>query len=537
MSVRPSFVASLVLLVAPGIALAAPRLGSPEPLVGSEARFLEQRTYDVIDAHAAELGLAEGSWNVEIQRMRLTAATGIRNVRVQQYVADVPVFEGEAILHFDGRGRLQNFTDSIHRDIDASLDLTPALSLDDAVDIALAESNLTAMGLEDLDAELMVVRLDDGDHLSWKVRLQSNTDRDELLRLRPVAPLMFVDAHTGEVLTGWDDLHTSSNSITGSSTYYGSLTLNGSKSGSTYYLEDVGRKVGVQDCNSRTSCNSRYSDSDGTFNSSSQYDGVDALYGLQNTYDFYNATYARNGINGTGGPTSMSAADGSGGLITAKARYSRSYNNAFWSTSYLVLGAGDGRNYDSFGSLDILGHEMTHGVTQYEANLTYSNESGALNESMSDIFGTMVEFYALGASGDWKIGEDTYIGGDAIRYMDNPHSATNYGYTTDDDPDHYTERYTGRSDSGGVHINSGIPNNCFYLLSEGGTNHVGGSVTGIGKDKAAAIFYLALTDYMTSSTNFSGARTATLSAAGALYGTSSTEYSAVAAAWSAVGVS
>ena len=126
--------------------------------------------------------------------------------------------------------------------------------------------------------------------------------------------------------------------------------------------------------------------------------------------------------------------------------------------------------------------------------------------------------------------------GDALRYMDNPHRASNSGYTADDDPDHYSERYTGTGDNGGVHINSGIANKAFYLLAKGGTHHKGGSMTGIGALAASKIWYKALTTYMTSNTNFRGARTATLNAAAALYGSGSTNYNAVASAWSLCGV-
>lgn len=139
---------------------------------------------------------------------------------------------------------------------------------------------------------------------------------------------------------------------------------------------------------------------------------------------------------------------------------------------------------------------MTHGVTEFTANLTYSNESGALNESMSDVFGAMVELYSRGGtvtSDTWKIGEQAYTpntAGDALRYMNNPHLASNSGYTADDDPDHYTERYTGTADSGGVHINSGIPNHVFYLAAAGGTHHLSGvTVTGMGTTDAARIWY------------------------------------------------
>ncbi len=120
--------------------------------------------------------------------------------------------------------------------------------------------------------------------------------------------------------------------------------------------------------------------------------------------------------------------------------------------------------------------------------------------------------------------------------MDNPHSAANNGFTADDDPDHYSERYTGTGDNGGVHINSGIANKAFHLLAVGGSHHMGGSMTGVGAVAAARIWYLALTGYMTSGTNFAGARVATLAAATALYGAESTERGAVASAWTLCGV-
>jgi thermolysin len=120
--------------------------------------------------------------------------------------------------------------------------------------------------------------------------------------------------------------------------------------------------------------------------------------------------------------------------------------------------------------------------------------------------------------------------------MDNPHAASNAGYTADDDPDHYSEKYTGTGDNGGVHINSGIANKAFYLLAKGGAHHLGGSMTGIGADDAAKIWYLAMANYMTSSTNFAGARTATRNAAAALFGSGSAKHTAVGTAWSLCGV-
>jgi thermolysin len=255
--------------------------------------------------------------------------------------------------------------------------------------------------------------------------------------------------------------------------------------------------------------------------------------------------HGRNGIDGAGGPRTLTSINGTTKFITSIVHFGKSFNNAFWTDSknQMFYGDGDGTTFTPLVTLDICGHEMQHGITSRTAGLVYSNESGALNESWSDVFGAMVELYAAGQETPttWWIGEKAYTpntAGDALRYMDTPHRAGNSGYSADDDPDHYSERYTGTSDSGGVHINSGIPNHVFYLLAKGGPHaHVAGvPVTGIGADKAAKIWYKALTTYMTSSTNFAGARTATLNAANALYGVGSAESVSVAQAWTACGV-
>jgi len=183
---------------------------------------------------------------------------------------------------------------------------------------------------------------------------------------------------------------------------------------------------------------------------------------------------------------------------------------------------------------------MTHGVTARTAGLTYSGESGGLNESMSDIMGTLVEFYANNSTdvADYLIGEKVALNGTPLRWMDDPSkdgkSAACWSSTVKNLD---------------VHYSSGVSNHAFFLLAVGSGAHTvngvsyssptcdGGTVTGIGNAAAGAIFYRALTSYMTSGTTFSGARSATLSAAADLYGSGSTEYNAVAAAWSAVSVS
>jgi vibriolysin len=259
--------------------------------------------------------------------------------------------------------------------------------------------------------------------------------------------------------------------------------------------------------------------------SSSDVDAQKVYEYSGNTYDYFWSRHSRDSWNG------------SGGQIISTVHYGSGYNNAFWDGTQMAFGDGDGSTYNRFArGLDIVAHELTHGVTQATANLTYSNESGALNEAMSDIFGNATEAYVRGQSSNtWKVGEDIYTpgtSGDAMRYMNNP---TQDGSSKD----YYPERYTGGADYGGVHWNSGIANLAFYLLSQGGSHPRGKTsvvVPSIGMTTAERIFYKALKTYMSSSTNFQGARETTLQAANNLHGPCSSQSAAVSKAWDAVGV-
>jgi Zn-dependent metalloprotease len=259
---------------------------------------------------------------------------------------------------------------------------------------------------------------------------------------------------------------------------------------------------------------------------------VDAQYGTDVTWDYYKNVHGRSGIAG----------DGKGSYN--RVHYGTNYNNAFWDDNCFCMtyGDGDGTTLGPLVALDVAGHEMTHGVTSKTAALAYSGESGGLNEATSDIFGTLVEWYANNASdpGDYLIGEKIVrsgFGKSALRYMDKP--------SKDGNSADCWSSSVGKLD---VHYSSGVANHFAYLLAEGsGAKTINGvgydsptcngsTVTGIGRDKLGKIWYRALTVYMTSSTNYAGARTATLNAAKDLYGAGSTEYNAVAAAWSAVNV-
>ena len=258
---------------------------------------------------------------------------------------------------------------------------------------------------------------------------------------------------------------------------------------------------------------------------------VDAQYYANVTDDYFQA---RPGFNWTSCYTAMQSV----------AHYNKNYNNAFWNGTYTVYGDGDGITFRELsGGLDVVSHEHTHGITDCTSNLTYQDESGALNESFSDILGNSAEFYAAAngrdaAAADWWIGEDVYVPADAVpgfRNMSDP--------AEDADPDHYSERYTGTDDNGGVHSNSGIPNHAYYLLVNGGSNagearghgHTGPAVTGIGLADAEKIFFRAFIG-LPMNASMCQARKATEAQAASLFGTGSQQHASTQTAWDAVGV-
>jgi Zn-dependent metalloprotease len=249
----------------------------------------------------------------------------------------------------------------------------------------------------------------------------------------------------------------------------------------------------------------------------------EAYDGLGDTFNFYLEMYQRNSIDGHGLP------------LNAIVHYGQDYDNAFWDGSDMVFGDGDGTIFNRFTiSVDVIGHELTHGVTGSEANLTYLGQSGALNESVSDVFGSLIKQYALKQTAneaDWLIGEGllTYKG-QALRSMKAPGTAYDNDMLGKDpqpaDMAHYVR--TGQ-DNGGVHINSGIPNHAFYLAATA----IGGNAW----VKAGQIWYDTIRDKsLKPSANFAAFAGRTVANAGQRYGSSSTERKAIADAWNKVGV-
>ncbi|MER6439416.1 MULTISPECIES: M4 family metallopeptidase [unclassified Streptomyces] len=457
---------------------------------------------------------------------------GTVHTRYERTYNGLPVLGGDLVVHESKAGRTEGVTRAVQTAIKVA-SLKPQVTTAKAEKQALtaAKSAGSAQTTADRAPRKVIWAASGKPTLAYETvvgGLQDDGTPNELH--------VITDAATGKKLYEYQGIETG----TGKSLYSGTVTLSTTKSGTTYNLTD-GTRGGHKTYNLKhgtSGTGTLFTDADdvwgtGTASSSTtdQTAAADAAYGAQETWDFYKNTFGRNGIknNGVG--------------AYSRVHYGSSYVNAFWDDSCFCMTYGDGSgNTHPLTSLDVAGHEMSHGVTSNTAGLNYSGESGGLNEATSDIFGTGVEFYAANASdpGDYLIGEKININGDGtpLRYMDKPSkdggSADSWSSTV------------GNKD---VHYSSGVANHFFYLLAEGsGAKTINGvsynsptsngsTVTGIGRAKALQIWYKALTTYMTSTTNYKAARTATLSAASALYGSGSTEYATVAAAWSAVNVS
>jgi len=336
---------------------------------------------------------------------------------------------------------------------------------------------------------------------------------------------IYVDAVTGEILNSIEQIHVADVQGTATTGYSGAQTITTDQVSMTNYrLRETGRGNGVEtyDMQQGTSYGSAvdFTDTDNNWNNiNAQFDqfATDAHWGSEMTYDYLLNEHGRNSI------------DNNGFKLRAYIHFDQNYNNAFWDGSRMTYGDGNG---NPLTSIDIAGHEIAHGLTSNTANLIYNAESGALNESFSDIFGTAIERYGRPSNWDWLMGEDL---GTAFRSMSDPNSKG--------DPDTYFgNNWASLSggDAGGVHTNSSVQNYWFYLLSVGGngTNDNGDSynLTGIGFSDAEDVAFRNLTVYLTQSSNFADARFFSIQAAIDLYGPCTPKVGQVTDAWYAVGV-
>ncbi|GGX60640.1 M4 family metallopeptidase [Streptomyces anandii] len=528
--------ATTATLLAAALSPAAHAEGRP-----TRATAIENAATALVD-HAAALGLTSAEQTSV--RDVIVDKDGTQHVRYDRTYHRLPVLGGDFVVHLAPAGAYRG-ADRASKGAVSLPSTTPQVSAPKAAGLAVNALRAANLGdrLRQVKAkpQLVVDALHGAPRLAWRTNA---VGLDSLGN--PVARTVLTDARTGAQIDAWDSIETATGD--GKSLYSGTVALETTQSGSTYQLKDPTRgNTYTGDAANKTDlcffgiCFQRapatlFTDADNHWGTGTTADrssaAVDAQYGTNETWDYYRYVHGRNGIGG----------DGKGSYN--RVHYGSKYNNAFWDDSCFCMtyGDGDGTTFGPLVALDVAGHEMTHGVTSKTAALTYSGESGGLNEATSDILGTLVEWYANNSSdpGDYLIGEEIVrsgFGKPALRFMDKP---SKDGSSAD-----YWSSSVGNLD---VHYSSGVANHFAYLLAEGSgpktingvsydsPTYNGSTVTGIGRDKLGKIWYRALTVYMTSSTNYAGARTATLNAAKDLYGAGSTEYNAVAAAWSAVNV-
>ena len=509
------------------VASAAPAPDSPADraatpaVAGSQRADAVNRAVGLARSHGSSFGFdadqALSARDVIIDR------DGAQHVRFDRTWKTLPVLGGDVVVHSNPAG--QWVAPSA-----AARAVTPASSAMRVTSLE-AKQSLAARypaGASVSTPERVVDALAGPAAMAWRATV-SGVGGDQT----PFEDVFAVDGQSGALLLVTRGVKEG----TGTSIYAGTVPIATAPTSGGFTLTDTSRggQKTIDMLNRQGGKGQAFVDADDTWGdgatSSRQSAAVDAHYGAEKTWDFYSTTYRRAGIknNGLGAPS--------------RVHYGSGYNNAFWSDSCFCMTYGDGtNNARPLVSIDVAGHEMTHGVTSATAGLNYSGDAGGLNESTSDIFGAMVEFTAnnLADVGDYLIGEKININGNGtpLRYLDQP---SKDGRSVDC----WSTAVAGLD----PHYSSGVGNHLFYLLAEGsGAKTVNGvaynsptcngaTTTGIGRDGASAIWYRALTTYMTSTTTYPQARAATLRAATDLYGAGSPQYTATVAAWGAVNVS
>jgi bacillolysin len=486
--------------------------------------------------------LASGEIAVRLTRDD-TMIPGRRHERLAQLHRGVPVFGGELTRQSDASSTLTVFG-TLYEGID--VDVAPRLGPADA------EARLAARGGRPFGArggpELVVLPLEGGGYrLAYRIRAFF----EESLDVRQ----SFLDAATGELLREYRDIQTQV-AGTGTGVMGDQKKISVATGGSGFTTSDRLRPPAISTYDFRFNLNrlilflnangspSNLTSSDlGTDDDNVWTDGalVDAHVYSGYVYDYYYKRHGRRGLDNA----NIAVHSITHALRREDWRlYSLDTILTFFTNAFYlgdgVMYYGDGLppgvnlynwrvNYLA-GALDVVAHELTHGVTDYTSRLIYQGEPGALSEAFSDIMATGVEFYFQPDRADYLAAEDVFTPG-GIRSLQNPMV---FG-----DPDHYSLRYAGADDNGGVHSNSGIANHAFYLAIEGGRHRLGASVQGVGganREQVERVFYRAFTAFLAPSATFSQARAATIQSASELYGAGSAVETAVTQAWTAVGV-
>ena len=451
---------------------------------------------------------------------------GMKHLRYQQMYKGIEVWGCDIYVHLNGDNSLSSFNGRYLPTPSRLNDITSSITKEQAIQVTKDHLSSPQTEWQVLETKLVIYHAQDKvAHLTWLVDIA-----DGFLNHW----FYFIDAHRGAFLgrvtrTYYDGPATGS----GIDLHNQTRTLNLYQVGSTYYMINASKPmfnssastmpndpVGViWTLTAQNTENQLYQVTSTNVNSWTDKATVSASYYAGIIYDYYKNVHSRNSI------------DGNGMNVPFIVHYKTNYNNAFWNGQAMIFGDGDGTNFSNIvGALDVSAHELTHGVTQHTANLIYQLQPGALNESFSDVFGTMVEFYVEGAGGDWLCGEDVFTPGtpgDALRDMEDPASShVPAGYKQPTKMSEYQDSpNTQEGDWGGVHVNSGIPNRACFLVADS-----------VGRTKTERIYYRALTNYLTQNSQFIDARLALCKSAADLYGADGAEERAVRHAFDVVEV-
>jgi Zn-dependent metalloprotease len=557
---------------------------SAAPMMSAPVAHSKQATAALVSQLAAQL--AARGLDADHGFAPLAEHPGVQGtqvVRLQHTYKDVPVFGSESVLVVDAAGRIVSESASERRNdlgkgsaartgaAAGGFDVKPAISPKAAIDAALASIGSPATHLTPPSAELIIYPIMKTERLPIAANkpesdlnaldVQDVVDHYELAYLvhtrmvagdKPLYHDTVVSALDAHVIDQWNMLQTVVG--VGKSQYNGDVPINTTLVNGSYQLKDDTRGKGgaygamaITNANHGSSAGQLYTNATNTWGDGKQYvDGgsttnangqtaaVNAMWGLMNTYDTLKNAMGWLSLDGHDTATYIAA------------HVNTAYDNAYYSDTCRCMFIGDGSSFYSLGSNDVIGHEMGHGVTAATSNLTYSGESGGLNESSSDINGEVVEAYArAGGKGDtipltgndWVLGKEISKTGTPLRWMYKPSKDGS-------SPDAWSSSIK-RID---VHYSSGPNNRMFYFLSQGSSADKSsdnyskyllknaGAMTGVGLDKAYRIWFKANTTKFTSSTNYADARTKMIESAEELYGKGSKEAVAVQRAYAAINV-
>jgi len=429
-----------------------------------------------------------------------------------QKIDNIPVYGGEMIVHTNENGKVYAINGNAVKNIEkANWNSKFKMNAKKAIAAATESMDVEADNTINPAAEKFIYPFEGTNYAVYLVTLP--VMEPEMANYK-----VFVNAENGEIIDFYNAMVFAATTGTGKNLANETKTINLSLEGGTYYMKDLTRGNGilVHDLNGADEYSlpgTVVSNSTNTFNETKHKSAVDTMVNLGISYDYFKNVHGRNSY------------DNAGKAINGSVHYKTNENNAFWWNGNFVFGDGDGSIFSPLaGSLDVVAHEFTHAVTQYTCNLEYRNQSGAFNETLSDVFGAIVEQKATGESNWWLVGEDCTTpnkAGDGLRDMKDPGGETAYSKQ----PAHMTEFKNVTYDNGGVHINSGITNKAFYNIA-----------TVIGLDKSGAIYYRAMTKYFTASSDFAACRNGLIQAAKDLHGADSAEHIAVQNGFAAVGI-